>query len=145
MKKEIDIIENLIEVVSILNRNDEYLESLANRLSECDKLETDYRHLIEFTPIENVNLKKLFKVMQKNFNNRRKIKIDMALGRTLNNNIIKLNNIENREFLIQNLKNTLKQNENLEYSDRILNNNEKSDLILSEKKRGRPKKIKEVV
>lgn len=61
MKGEnINIIENIIQAVSILNKTDEYLESLATRLSECDSLVSDYEHFIESTPINEVNLEKLY-------------------------------------------------------------------------------------
>ena len=41
-----DILDNLIQAVSILNKTEEYLESLPNRLSECDSIISDYEHFI---------------------------------------------------------------------------------------------------
>ena len=55
--QDIDIIGNLIEAISILNKTDEYLENLVNMLSECDSLKSDYENLIENTPNEEVNLR----------------------------------------------------------------------------------------
>lgn len=51
--ENINIIDNIIQAVSILNKTDEYLESLTNRLSECDSLVSDYEHFIENTPIDD--------------------------------------------------------------------------------------------
>ena len=55
MEQEIDILENLIKVVSLLDKTDEYLDSLTTRLSKCDSLISDYEHFIENMPIEKVN------------------------------------------------------------------------------------------
>ncbi len=139
--KKINIIDNITKAISILNQTDEYLDSLSTRLSECDKLETDYRHLIEFEPVEKINLKQLYKDMQNNFVNRRNIKKDMDIGRNLTTNIAKLCNIDNRQFLIQTLKNVESKNDGLEYTNRILNDNQIKRIII--KKRDRPKKLKE--
>ena len=71
MEGEINIIENLIQAVSILNKTDEYLDSLNDRLSEYDSLNSDFEHFIEFTPIEKVNLKELYTFMQQTYQKRR--------------------------------------------------------------------------
>lgn len=145
MQEQIDIIDNVIQAISILNKTDKYLGSLNDRLSECDKLETDYRHIIEFTPIEKVDLNKLYIAMQNNFNNRRKIKNDFDIGKSLSSNIAKLNNPETREFLIQTLKNAKSKNDNLEYTNRVLSDEQFRELMINEekRKRGRPRKNQE--
>lgn len=142
--EQANIIENLIQAISILNQTDEYLNSLNDKLSECDKLETDFRHIIELKSVDEVNLKKLYLSMQDNFNKRRKIKKDMEISRSLTVNIGKLTNASNREILIQTLKNVETKYEKLEYSNRILDK-ETMDKLLNNKikKRGRPPKIKE--
>lgn len=142
--EQANIIENLIQAVSILNKTDEYSNSLSDKLSECDKLETDFRHIIELKSVDEVNLKKLYLSMQDNFNKRRKIKKDMEISRSLTVNIGKLTNASNREILIQTLKNVETKYEKLEYSNRILDK-ETMDKLLNNKtkKRGRPPKIKE--
>lgn len=147
MKEEsINIIDNIIQTISILNKTDEYLESLTNRLSECDSLVSDYEHFIENTPIEEVNLEKLYQKMQENFIKRRNIKNDMAINDNYKNLTARLNNIANREFLIQNLKN-VQSKLGTKYHNRILKNEDIGELkkIEETKKRGRPKKVKEGV
>lgn len=142
MKGEnINIIDNIIQAVSILNKTDKYLESLTNRLSECDSLVSDYEHFIENTAIEEVNLKKLYKDMQDNFIKRRNIKNDMALNDNYKNLTARLNNITNREFLIQILKKT-QSKLGTKYHNRILSNEDIAELkkIEEKKKRGRPRK-----
>lgn len=146
--ENINIIENIIQAVSILNKTDEYLESLTTRLSECDSLISDYEHFIESTPINEVNLEKLYQDMQNNFMKRRVIKNNMAINDNYKNLTSRLNNITNREFLIQNLKNT-QSKIGTKYHNRILKQEDIEKLkdfqTVEKKKRGRPKKLKEGV
>lgn len=147
-EENINIIENIIQAVSILNKTDEYLESLVTRLSECDSLISDYEHFIENTSIEEVNLKALYQDMQKNFMKRRIIKNNMAINGSYKNLVAKLNNSTNREFLIQSLKNT-QAKLGTEYHNRVLTQEDieklKSIELPEKKKRGRPKKVEEGV
>ncbi len=146
--ENINIIENIIQAVSILNKTDEYLESLTTRLSECDSLASDYEHFIENTPIEQVNLKKLYQDMQNNFVKRRTIKNNITINDNYKNLTSRFNNATNREFLIQNLKNT-QSKIGTKYHNRLLTNEEVEKLkeiqIEEKKRRGRPKKVKEGV
>lgn len=147
-EENINIIENIIQAVSILNKTDEYLESLVTRLSECDSLISDYEHFIENTSIEEVNLKALYQDMQKNFMKRRIIKNNMAINGSYKNLVAKLNNSTNREFLIQGLKNT-QAKLGTEYHNRVLTQEDieklKSIELPEKKKRGRLKKVEEGV
>lgn len=147
-EENINIIENIIQAVSILNKTDEYLESLVTRLSECDSLISDYEHFIENTSIEEVNLKALYQDMQKNFMKRRIIKNNMAINGSYKNLVAKLNNSTNREFLIQGLKNT-QAKLGTEYHNRVLTQEDieklKSIELPEKKKRGRQKKVEEGV
>lgn len=146
--ENINIIENIIQAVSILNKTDEYLESLVVRLSKYDSLVSDYEHFIESTPINEVNLEKLYQDMQNNFMKRRVIKNNMAINDNYKNLTSRLNNIANREFLIQNLKNT-QSKIGTKYHNRILKQEDIEKLkdfqTVEKKKRGRPKKLKEGV
>lgn len=146
MNGEISVVENIIHAISILNKTDEYLDSLNDRLSECDSLNSDLEHLIEFTPIEKVNLKELYSVMQKIYLKRRKIKNDMTINKIYKNNISKLQESGNMEILVQYMKTTENKNDNLTYTNRILNDELLKKIIISEEQkrgRGRPKKTKE--
>lgn len=136
-----DILDNLIQAVSILNKTEEYLESLPNRLSECDSIISDYEHFIENNEVSKVDLKKLYKDMKEVFNKRRQIKKDFVLRDTYKNQIAKLNNISNRQFFIQNMKTTQTKLETT-YKNRVLNEKdiEQLKIIETTKKRGRPRK-----
>lgn len=142
--QQINIIDNLIQAISILNKTDEYLEGLVSSLSECDSMISDYYHFIENTNIEEVNLEKLYADMKKVFEKRRIIKNDMTLRDNYKNLTTRLNNSVNREFLIQNMKN-VQSKIGTKYTNRILTNEQIKELIKDvekeTKKRGRPKKL----
>ena len=144
----IDVIGNIIQAVSILNKTDEYLESLTYRLSECDSLISDYEHFIEKTPLEEIDLQKLYSDMKSNFEKRRVIKNDMTISNNYKNMVSRFNNITNREFLIQSLKN-IQSKLGTKYHNRILKQEDIEKLkefqTVEKKKRGRPKKAKEGV
>ena len=147
--QDIDIIENLIEAISILNKTDEYLENLVNMLSECDSLKSDYEHLIENTPVEEVNLRQLYLDMQENFVKRRRIKNDITLRDNYKNLTARLNNSTNREFLLQSMKN-VQSKFSTNYHNRILTDVDLQKLKNVDeqeikKTRGRPKKMKDEV
>lgn len=110
MKGEtIDIIDNLIQAVSILNKTEEYLDSLVDRLSECDSLIADYYHFIENTNIKGINLEKLFVDMQDTLIKRRTVKREIALKDHYKNLSGKLNNSANRQIMLQEMKNVDKK------------------------------------
>lgn len=146
--ENINIIDNIAQAISILNKTDKYLESLYDRLSKCDSLVSDYEHFIENTPIGEVNLQKLYQDMQNNFIIRRNIKNDITINDNYKNLTSRLNNSINREFLLQNLKNA-QSKLGIKYHNRILKDDDIEKLkdlpIIETKKRGRPKKVKEVV
>lgn len=145
--EQLSIIECLITAISTLNKLDEYMESLDNKLSECDSLISDYEHFIENTPIEQINLEKLYLDMQNTFNKRRIIKNDIALKDNYKNLNGRLNNSTNREFLLHNMK-TAMSKLGVKYHNRILTDEQIEQLLTTIKethKRGRPKKPKEGV
>ncbi len=143
MEKE-NIIDGIIQAISILNKIDDYLDGLSTKLSECDSLISDYEHFIENTPIEEVNLEELYLNMQSNFAKRRIIKNNISLNSSYKNLTSKLNNSTNREFLIQNLKN-IQAKLGTKYHNRVLTQEDldkfkRIDVEEVKKKRGRPKK-----
>lgn len=143
IKEEINILDNIIQAVSILNKTEEYIEQLDDKLSEFDKLNSDFEHLIENADINNVNLKELYTKMQKLYLSRRKVKQDKSIGVYFINNSLKLNIKTNREMLIQGLKNVTEKL-NTTYTNRILTEEDIKELIEPVKRKpGRPKKVTE--
>ena len=140
LKEEINIVDNIIQAVSILNKTEEYIEQLDDKLSEFDKLNSDFEHLIENADINNVNLKELYTKMQNLYLSRRKVKQDKSIGVYFTNNSLKLNIKTNRQMLIQGLK-TVTDKLNTTYTNRILTEEDIKELIEPVKRKpGRPKK-----
>lgn len=144
MKGEnINVIDNIVKAISILNTTDTYLEGLNDSLSKCDSEISDYEHFIENSNIADIDTVQLFKKMQEVFLKRRTVKKDMALRDNYYNLSSRLNNSTNREFLIQNLKNTSNKLDT-KYKNRILTEEELNLLTAICKKpakRGRPRKV----
>lgn len=142
MKTDIDVIDNIIQAISILNKTDEYLEGLTCKLSECDQMKSDFEHIVENNKCENINLQLFFNEFQKCLLNRRKVKKDLALNNYYKNNISKLREKSNREFLIQGLKSIdNEKSDSNDYQNRILTDDILESFKNQEKpKRGRPKK-----
>jgi len=138
--EEINIVDNIIQAVSILNKTEDYIERLDDKLSEFDKLNSDFEHLIENADIKSVNLKELYSKMQKLYLNRRKVKQDKSIGVYFLNNSLKLNIKTNRQMLIQGLK-TITEKLDTTYVNRILTEEDIKELIEPVKRKpGRPKK-----
>ena len=140
IKEEINILDNIIQAVSILNKTEDYIEQLDDKLSEFDKLNSDFEHLIENADINNVNLKELYTKMQELYVSRRKVKQDQIIGNYLKSNSGKLNVTKNREMLVQGLKNTINKLPT-NYSNRVLTEEDIKSLIEPVKRKpGRPRK-----
>lgn len=143
IKEEINIVDNIIQAVSILNKTEEYIEQLDDKLSEFDKLNSDFEHLIENADINNVNLKELYTKMQNLYLSRRKVKQDKSIGVYFTNNSLKLNIKTNRQMLVQGLK-TVTDKLNTTYTNRILTEEDIKELTEPVKRKpGRPKKVTE--
>lgn len=140
MEKTVDVIENLVQAISVLNKTEEYFQSLDGELSKCDSSLANYEHFIEFKNINEVNLKELFTQMQEIYNKRRVVKNDITLRATFELHRSKLNNIANREMFVQFMKNAKAKIPNTYTYDLI--SNENMAKLCTVKKVGRPRKDK---
>lgn len=145
-EETINIIDNTIQAIAILNKTEDYFDELDDNLSICDKLRSDFEHIIETHSIDSLNLPVLFKKMQDTLIKRRRIKRDKSLAVYFMNNSGKLSMKINRGFLLQGLKN-LDNKTDTDYKNRILSDEELTEIMTKETKRGRgrPKKVKEGV
>lgn len=99
-----DIIEEIEGVVKKLDEIQEYTDGLSLALSSVDSRMCDLRHGIEHNNIKLKGYYRLFKEFKKLTLERRKIRNDMELSRTLNTHLNKLLSSGNREFLVHELK-----------------------------------------
>ena len=113
-----NIVYELDNSIQILNKVDEYIETLAEELSNYDKRTTDLLHYIENNNLNAPQSCKIIKEIKKIRLERRKIKKDMELSKVYKDNINKLVNKDSRNMLIAKLHKTEKQLET-EYQNRI--------------------------
>lgn len=104
--------------IQILNRVDEYIDTLVEELSNYDKRTTDLLHYIENNNLNAPQSCKIIKEIKKIRQERRKIKNDMELSKVYKDNINKLVNIDSRNMLMTKVHKTEKQLES-EYQNRI--------------------------
>lgn len=108
----------LDNAIQILNRVDEYIDTLVEELSNYDKRTTDLLHYIENNNLNAPQSCKIIKEIKKIRQERRKIKNDMELSKVYKDNINKLVNIDSRNMLMTKVHKTEKQLES-EYQNRI--------------------------
>lgn len=101
-----DIIIEIEEIVEKLDRLQEYIDGLPKALSFVDCKMCDLRHGIENNTMNTKSRYRILKEFKKLTQERRKIKNDMDLSRTLSTNFNKLLSNGNREFLVHELKKT---------------------------------------
>lgn len=113
-----DIIYELDNSVKILNKLDDYIDTLIEELSNYDKRTTDLLHYIESNSLNAPQSCKIVKEIKKVRQERRKIKNDMELSRVYKDNINKLINVDSRNILMIKIHKMEKQLES-EYQNRV--------------------------
>ena len=118
------MIDKLTEAIKILNDLEDYIDDLPGLQSTCDSSLSDLYHFLEENKLNAVQCCAFVKEMTKILQERRKIKTDYELGRVYKTYCNRLNNKENRQLFIselrkrekglfENYKNRIYTNENL--------------------------------
>lgn len=123
-----NIVYELDNSIQILNKVDEYIETLAEELSNYDKRTTDLLHYIENNNLNAPQSCKVIKEIKKIRLERRKIKKDMELSKVYKDNINKLVNKDSRNMLMAKLHKTEKQLET-EYQNRIYTQEDINNIL----------------
>lgn len=123
-----EIIEKVKEVSDLMNEIQSYTNNLNAELQAVDFRISDLLHLIESNSIKTKGSYRIVKELKKVRLERRKIKNDMEISKTLNNNLNKLLSMENRQFLLAELNKT-NNHLNLKYKNRIYTEEELNELI----------------
>lgn len=118
----------LDNAIQILNRVDEYIDTLVEELSNYDKRTTDLLHYIENNNLNAPQSCKIIKEIKKIRQERRKIKNDMELSKVYKDNINKLVNIDSRNMLMTKVHKTEKQLES-EYQNRIYTQEDINNIL----------------
>ena len=114
-----DVIEELKKAIEILNRIDDYSNSLGNELSELDSKEQDLLHYIEGNKINVLWCYRIVKEIKNVRESRRKVKNDMSVLTKYNENKAKLPSKEYRQFLLAEVCKYSKILSNTKYKNRV--------------------------
>lgn len=123
-----NVLEELKSAINILNKVDEYKDSLVDKLSEQDKRLSDLEHYIEDNKLSTNQCYRMIKEIKKQREIRRKIKNDYTILTNYGNNINKLINHDNRRMLLEKV---YKVNKSLEtkYKNRIYTEEEINEIL----------------
>lgn len=119
--------------IQILNKVDEYIDTLVEELSNYDKRTTDLLHYIENNNLNAPQSCKIIKEIKKIRQERRKIKNDMEISKVYKDNINKLVNIDSRNMLMTKVHKTEKQLES-EYQNRIYTQEDIDNILKGSEK-----------
>jgi len=121
-----ELISNIVLAIEKLNEIDEYIDSLADKQSILDEKTQDLLHYIENNKISTFGCYRIIKELKDIRITRRKVKEDLELGRKYYEIKNRLASLENRDFIISELK---KKEKSLQTS---YNNRQYSDEDLKE-------------
>lgn len=127
--------------VSLYDKIDNMISTQPEELQKVDFEISDWLHYIEgndTTDRENVVIMKKLRELRLL---RRSLHKEYEIEKTYKDNIMKMNNVDNRKLLLAEINKTIKRWEN-EYKNRILSD-EDIKAFLAPKKGGRPKKVLE--
>lgn len=96
-----NIVEEIKEIVAKLNELDDYNSSLNQKLNVLDEKTQDILHYIENNKISAFGCYRIIKELKQIRVERRKVKQDIELARTYDEQKNKLSSKNNRQFLIQ--------------------------------------------
>jgi hypothetical protein len=99
----LDIVEEITEIIDGLNRIDNYIDSLKNKLSNIDLKQQEMLHYIESNKINILWCYKYVRELKRIRIERRKIKNDTIILNRYVEQKDKLINKENRQFLLSDL------------------------------------------
>lgn len=123
-----EIIDKVKEISTLMDELQSYTNNLSTLLQAVDFRISDLLHLIENETLNTKGCYRVIKELKKARLERRKIKNDMELSKTLNSNLNKMLGIENRQFLLAEINKT---NNHLKtkYKNRIYTEDEIKELI----------------
>lgn len=141
MRDEI-LVDKITQAVKILDEIDEMISTQGQELQKIDLELSDLYHFIENNNVtDNTSVKLIERIKQLRLK-RRSLQREYEIENAYKNNSSKMMGNGTRSFLINTIKQTVK-NLNSEYKNRVLTNEDIEKLQSTEKKkRGRPPKNK---
>lgn len=138
MRDEV-IVERIKSAIKALDEIDDMISSQAQELQLVDYKLSDLYHLIENNELSDeasINVVKFIHTLRKQ---RRSLNNEHEIEITYQTNKSKMTGSETRQFLVSEVFKTVKRL-NQEYKNRILTEEDISNLIGPKKKKGRPRK-----
>lgn len=124
-----DVVEELKKAIEILNRIDDYSNSLTTELSELDSKEQDLLHYIEGNKINVLWCYRIVKEIKNVREERRKVKNDMSILSKYNETKAKLPSKECRQFLLADICKYSKILNNTKYKNRVYSEEEIQKIL----------------
>ena len=122
-----NIVEEIKEIVTKLNEIDDYNGALNQKLNVLDEKTQDILHYIENNKIGAFGCYRIIKELKQIRVERRKVKQDIELSRTYDEQKNKLSSKNNRQFLIQEICKWEKQLQTT-YKNRVYGEEEIKDI-----------------
>lgn len=123
-----DVMATMKEVITILDRIDEYSNDLVNRLSELDSKEQDILHYIENNKISVIWCYNIIRKIKEIRIERRKVKNDRELLSKYHDIKTKLTSKDNRQFILTELCKKEKQLQTT-YKNRQFSDEDIKDIL----------------
>lgn len=123
-----DVVDEITDAINILNKVDDYGESLTSRLSELDSKEQDILHYIESNKINILWCYNIIKKIKEIRIARRKVKNDMDILSKYESNKTKLLTNNNRQFLVTELHKKEKSLDT-EYKNRVYSEEDMNNIL----------------
>ncbi len=123
-----NVVEELKDIILKLNEIDEYSKSLPKKRNMYDEKTQDLLHYIENNKLTTFECYRIVKELKDIRLKRRKVKNDIELLKSYNDNKAKLSSEDNRQFLLQSVFNTEKSLKT-EYKNRQYSKEELEEII----------------
>ena len=98
------MIEEIENAILVLNKIDEYFETLSSLISNNDLAISDLYHYIENNSLNSKSSYRMMKELKERLKERRRLKNEQAIMNVYNNQKQKLIELNNRKMLMVNLK-----------------------------------------
>jgi hypothetical protein len=141
MRNEI-VLEKISQVIELLNEIDSMIENCPKEQQNIDYQLSDLYHLIENNELSDEASIAVVKKIHELRKIRRSLDNEFKIENTYNTHKSKLPGRENRQFLLNEIHKTIKTL-GVKYKNRVLTDEDITEILTPKKKRGRPPKEKE--
>lgn len=123
-----EVVDQIKEAIVLLNKVDEYNETLPSLISQNDLAISDLYHYIENNTMNSKSCYRMIKELKEKLIERRHLKNEQNIVRVFNNQKQKLSEINNRKMILVDLNKELK-NLKTPYKNRIYDEQELKEKL----------------